>query len=122
MPKVIYDTSKGLYQTSGSGFAGASSIQTLSADAQTIQTGTLVARVDAGGSSRTGTKLQAGTEIGQICILVNVSDAAEDIDFADAATSLFAGVSNANRTVGQNVGVMLVWTGSLWVPTSQSLS
>jgi hypothetical protein len=124
MPKVVYDPSKGLFQKTGTGFVGATSVQTLGGDGETISTSRLVALVDPGGSSRTTAALQAGTEAGQICIVVNVADAAESIDWDDAATSLFAGAdaSSTNRTLPQNVAVELVWTGTLWVPTSQTLS
>ena len=122
MPKVIYDTAKGLHQTTGKGFVGADSLQTLTGNDETITTESLVVRVDPGGGSRTGAILQAGTTVGQIIILVNVADAAENIDFADQATSNIGALSSANRTLGRYQAAVLVWTGSLWYLTTQSLS
>ena len=121
MPKVIYDKAKGLFQKAGAGFSGKADTQTLTGNSQTILTEGLVAIVEPGGS-RTGTKLQAGTEIGQICILVNVAAGSHTIDFATANTSLFAGASGSDRTIPKHGAVTLVWSGTLWVPTSQSLS
>ena len=120
MPKVIYDPSKGLFQKSGAGFSGKTSTQTI-ASSGTISTEGLVAIADISGNV-TGVKLQAGTEIGQICILVNVAGGSHSIDFATAASSLFAGATGTDRTLPKHGAVTLVWSGTLWHPTSQTLS
>jgi len=77
MPKIsLLPGSKGLVQETGSVVAGEaaaeSAVQTIGASGTILTAGRLIARVDAGGSGRTGVIMQDGTQDGQICIVVNV--------------------------------------------------
>ena len=102
----------GGFTASGETVAG--SLQTLTANAQTI---TLVAntllRHITGASAFTGLILTAGTEAGQEVILVN--DSANAQTFAASGTSNVAEGTSAN--VPANGKLVLVWSAnlSLWV-------
>jgi hypothetical protein len=86
--------------------------QTLTGNGATIQTnikqkGVGVAYVDCGGSSRTGAILEAGLQDGQRVTVVNISDAAETLTFATAATSLVA--SGTSMVIARYESVQFVW-------------
>ena len=90
MPKIsLLPGTKGLVQETGSVVAGEaaaeSAVQTIGAAGTILTAGRLIARVDAGGTGRTGVIMQAGTQDGQICIVVNVGG--ETLTMDAAATS-----------------------------------
>mgnify|MGYP003308945547 CR=1 FL=1 len=117
MPIVHVDGTKGLHQKSGNGFVGTpSDLQTIGAAGQ-IKIDSLVVRVDAGGGARNECTLAAGSNAGQIAVIIN--EGAEAIAFNAAATSKLAGAAaETNNTLAAGAAMMVVWdsTNSLWVP------
>lgn len=97
------------------------SLQTLSGNSETVEVLGTVVRVDAGGSGRTGTILQAGREAGQLCIVLN--EGGETVDMATEATS---NIKGASGSTGWQPGLSYMYvydvTNSLWSPVGQALS
>lgn len=90
--------------------------QTLTGNSETIivsnkNKGHGVVYVDCGGGSRTGIILQAGEVDGQIVRISNISDAAETITFAAAATSNVA--SGTSMVVARYETVEFVWSETI---------
>ena len=115
MPKVEISNSKGLVQKTGEGLVAVPLSQTLTNAILTIDTTCFYTQVDPGGANRS-VRLEAGTEAGQLLLIENVADAAENItfhgdDFTAGAVPMSPGES-----------ALCVWNGSKWSPTSQTLS
>lgn len=130
MTFVKIDNTKGLYQeSSGNGFSlSVSSTQTLDADNLSIDTSlaniiplTAAGNIAAGAADPNinGTiSLTNGSFAGQLVILVNESE--NDFDFADGHLAIALAANAPPTLVGKNA-LMLVWNGSKWSPTSQTL-
>ena len=93
--------------------------QTGAADSETIDTSANIAYYDCGGASRTGVILEDGIHEGQEVTVVNVSDAAETITFAAAATSGVA--SGASCVIEQFIAKKFTWTGARGVAANENL-
>jgi len=125
MPKItIEPTNRGLFQSNGNVVvATGKDLQTLGGNGETIDTTGFYVPVDAGGTARDGTVLEAGTAAGQLLLLLNKGN--RDIDFAIAATSNLAGADGSkNLTLTPEKAILCVWdaTNSKWSLTSQTLS
>ena len=121
MPQVKIDSTKGLYQTSGSGLVGVpAALNTLSGNAETITVDGFVVRLDAGGTARKEAILStSGAVAGQVAILLN--EGAEDIDFNAAATSnIFGTAATTLNTLAAGCAMTVVYdaTNSRWVTPS----
>ena len=114
MPLVEISNSKGLVQKSGEGLVAVPVEQTLAADALTIDTSCFYTQVDP--TDNRAVRLEAGLEKGQLLLISNVADEAENITF-NAADFTAGAVA-----LGQGESILCVWNGSKWSPTSQSLS
>lgn len=92
--------------------------QTLTGNSQTILSHKDSVHVDAGGGSRTGIIIEAGTEDGEVLKVLNISDQAENITFATDATSNVAG--GTAIVIGQNEKRTFSWdeTRERWIPES----
>lgn len=102
MPKIsLLPGGKGLVQETGKSVAGEtiaqSATQTIGASGTILTNGRLIARVDAGGGARTGVIMEAGTEDGQICIVMNTG--------GETLTMAAAGTSNVTTGTGCVIGV-----------------
>lgn len=97
------------------------SLQTLSGNSQTIEISGQVIRLDAGGSSRTGTILQKGHYSGQFIIVLN--EGGETVDTATEATSHIAGAGGATG-FQPGLSYMFVWdsVNNLWSSAGNLLS
>ena len=115
MPLVEISNSKGLVQKTGEGLVAVPLAQVLAANALTIDTSCFYTQVDPGGGART-VDLEDGLESGQLLLITNVADAAEDITFK-AADFTAGGVA-----LSQGESVLCVWNGTKWSPTSQTLA
>ena len=121
MPQVLVDSTKGLFQKSGIGFAGVpAQLNTLSASAETITVDGLVVRLDAGGTIRNECILStSGAVAGQIAILLN--EGGEAIAFAAAAVSnVFGTAAETLNTLAAGTAMIVVYddTNSRWVTPS----
>lgn len=127
MTFIKIDNTKGLYQeSSGNGFSlSVSSTQTLDADNLSIDTSlaniiplTAADNIAAGGAINGTISLTNGSLTGQLVILVNESE--NDFDFANGHLAITLAANAPPTLVGKNA-LMLVWNGSKWSPTSQTL-
>ena len=117
MPQVLVDSTKGLFQKSGTGFAGVpAQLNTLSGNAETITVVGLVVRLDSGGSTRNECILStSGAVAGQIAILLN--EGGEPIAFAAAAVSnVFGTLAETKNTLAAGTSMIVVYddTNSRW--------
>ena len=114
MPLVEISNAKGLVQKTGEGLVAVPVTQSL-ANTLTIDTSCFYTQVDPDGAHRAA-RLEVGLEKGQLLLISNVADAAENItfngdDFTAGAVAL-----------EPNESILCVWNGTKWSPTSQSLS
>ena len=115
MPLVEISNAKGLVQKTGEGLVAVPVAQSL-ANTLTIDTSCFYTQVDPDGGARLA-RLEAGLEKGQLLLISNVSDVAnEGITFD--VNDFTAGAV----VLEQNESVLCVWNGVKWSPTSQSLS
>ena len=132
MPQIRFDDVKGLEQKSGSGLVAVPSLdpQTLAgnAEAKTINIrkdssseDTFAVPVTTAGAT-SNVRVQAAknaTEVGQMLLLIN--QGAHTITFAAAANSKISGLAG-NEVLKAGASLLLVWTGSAWSLTSQTLA
>ena len=134
MPLIKFDDNKGLVQQTGSGLVAVPRADIVelanNAGVKTVPTRDssdreyLLVRIEPQGNSVSNVRLQAPvndtSSTGRLLLLVNVS-ATDNVVFATAGSSLVAGTDGS---IGLDAGasLLLVWTGSSWSPTSQTLS
>ena len=114
MPKIEISNAKGLVQKTGAGLRAVPVELTLTANLEKVDTSCFYIQIDPDGAKTI--RLEAGEDPGQLLLISNVADGAENIafhgdDFTAGAVPLSQGES-----------VLCVWNGTKWSPTSQSLS
>ena len=133
MPQIRFDDKKGLEQKSGSGLVAVPSLelQTLAAgvDAKTINIretstsdDTFAVRITTAGAT-SNVRLQTPkdtTEVGRLLLLIN--SGAHVITFANQDDSKIRGVAADDNELSAGSSLLLVWDGSLWSLTSQTLA
>ena len=124
MPQVLVDSTKGLFQQSGTGFVGVpAQLNTLTGDAETITVDGLVVRLDGNGARNECILSTSGAVAGQIAILLN--EGGEGITFNAAATSnVFGTAAETLNTIAPGCAIIVVYddTNSRWVvPSSLAL-
>ena len=108
-------------QAGDAAYGSGATVQNLSGNAETILTkgtGPYV-EVDAGGSARTGTILEAGTKPGEYRILVN--SGGENISFDTTPATANVEGTGTLGILAAGDDVMVYWSGSLWVPVGGSV-
>ena len=94
-------------------------VQTMAGNGETVSGTGPLRRVDAGGASRTGVIMPAPAQEGDQIVVVNVSNAAEDLTMAAAGTSNVAGGTGvaisqfecAHFIAARDVAGALLWYG-----------
>ena len=133
MPQIRFDDKKGLEQKSGSGLVAVPSLelQTLAAgvDAKTINIretstsdDTFAVRITTAGAT-SNVRLQTPkdpNEVGRLLLLIN--SGTHTITFAEQAASNIRGLAGGDDVLEVGASLLLVWDGSFWSLTSQTLA
>jgi hypothetical protein len=132
MPQIRFDDVKGLEQRSGSGLVAVPSLaqqslaegnaeKTINIRKDSSSEDTFSVPVTTAGVT-TNVRVQAAktsTEVGQMLLLIN--QGADTIAFAAAADSKISGLAGG-EVLKAGASLLLVWTGSAWSLTSQTLA
>lgn len=124
MPVIKIDTTKGLYEELGGGVQLTPINRAVSAGDEIDTSGFHLMLTSTEALTVAATKnvtLKNGQEIGQLLMLTNNnSNAAHDIEFADGHLAISLAAAAA-VTLVPGTSTLMVWNGTAWSPTSQSL-
>ena len=133
MPQIRFDDKKGLEQKSGSGLVAVPSLalqtlangnaeKTINIRETSTSDDTFAVRITNAGAT-SNVRLQTpkdATEVGRLLLLINSGVAT--ITFAAQAASNIRGLSDDDDVLEVGASLLLVWDGSLWSLTSQTLA